>query len=310
MIGQEVPFKLSEQVADTDFYKLMTQLPKSEEIRNVNNTLPPYTAKMIVDCIVSIYSYVTERDYVEETETFFMHTCATVFYENRTQVLIKDRDHAKKAANILNMLENNIAELSEKLSSYPYSEQQRVTLTKFIKLLESHAMLFRLALSTASEEKRAHLKQFMGVDVDEQAPVCVLSPSKKAAIKSTYPASPQKNVASPQKTPKKLSAADRESLNELLPHTAKRRKQLSNAASEEASSEDPWVIEPSSLEESDSYEGKLMRCSSEDDLDIFLSTQVDACLTFRPIYSVSKTASDEAKTSKNEVPKSPAKKGM
>ncbi|MBS0286935.1 MAG: hypothetical protein JSR17_06545 [Proteobacteria bacterium] len=205
-------FKLSQHVSDPDIFKLLTRLPDRAILENIEK-LPPFIGGQIKKCFVGLYSYVTERAFVEGTETFFVHVSATVIYESATGVLIKGKDHAKKATNILQMIDKILVVIDERLARYPFNDKQREIITHFKKLLESHNIALMTALTKLADDKKEIIRHQQGIQIPQGTSPAVLSPQKRNAVAKSYPGSPHKGEG----TPKKLSAQDREAVEYLAP---------------------------------------------------------------------------------------------
>lgn len=289
-------FKLSKHVQDPDLYKLITQLPKAEVIQSIDD-LPPYTANLIRTCFINIYSYVTQRDYVENRETFFIHVCGTVFYESSTNILIKEKDHAKKAANIYQMVQGTLKELREKLSHYPLNELQKEILASLIKLLESHEILFKLTLDSISEDKKQHLKEFQGLDLCK-APK-ELTPIKRKVIRAAHPSSPLKEEG----TPKKLSQDNKISLGLLAPPPPPKRRKGPLFEEDLAQEKQVDAIEYSDEDEPDLAQlGKLLKkpAKVEKGLEEYLTDHMDSLLRFTPTQFTSNPSNPAKQNTKKK----------
>lgn len=197
-------FKLRNYIKDPTEYTLLTTLPTEKALSQLQN-LNPATQKHIFNAIKTIYSHVTERTPSEDKEHFFIHVAATVYYEEHTGINIKGKAHYKKAASLLNMLENSIKDNLKYHLRLATDDEQRNIINTFNKILEAHLNATSRALSIISEDKKKHLEKYQNMS---KLPLPnLLSPQKVIAVKGSHPHT-QFN-----KTPKKLSKQDAKSID-------------------------------------------------------------------------------------------------
>lgn len=205
-------FRLRNYVTNDTEYMLLTTLPTADAL-NALQILNEITQERIFNALKQIYSHVTERTPSEGADHFFIHVAATVYYEEHTGISIKGKEHYKKAASLVKMLErvveDNLAMLNPKyLERGLVTPEQAELIERFNKVLEAHLNATNRALQIISFDKKQHLKTYQHQDVDHK-PATVMSPQKLAAVESTHPS------ATFNKTPKKLSQSDKDSIGAI-----------------------------------------------------------------------------------------------
>tara|TARA_R110002110_G_scaffold271566_3_gene487074 strand:- start:101289 stop:102302 length:1014 start_codon:yes stop_codon:yes gene_type:complete len=230
LVGHKVaPFRLRHYVRNNTEYTLLTTLPTQEAL-NTLLILNPYIQDKILHALQMTYSYVTERIPTEGAEHYFCHVAATVYYEEHTGIDIKGRQHYKKASSLSLMLKNLLDEYQTPLFHRRLTDEQSMVLTVFTKILAAHKVATDNALQIISEEKKRHLQTYQNHTVDMK-PV-LLSPQKVSAVSTSYPAINLKN-----KTPKKMSKQDIDSVNMIKSRRSEIDAEFDNLSSSSSDEE-------------------------------------------------------------------------
>jgi len=201
-------FSLTGEVKSPTMLRAMTRLPSLDTLEKLND-LQPSIAEQIKKTLTEIYSHVTQRGDAKALQVFFHHVASTVLFEVKTGGLIKGKDHAKKAASILKMIDKTLQDIEERIPSKHTSLHQQEILKLFKAILVVHKNAFVFALKQTSDTTQEHLLKHQHHDIkkEEMAP---LSPSKKEIVKGCFPTSPSKPSA--PGTPQRLSSSDHRSL--------------------------------------------------------------------------------------------------
>lgn len=204
-------FALKNYVLDDIEYLLLTTLPTVNALNSLM-ILPPGMQDRIFKTLQQIYSHVTERTPSENTEYYFCHVAATVYYEEHTKIDIKGRQHYKKASSLTKLIENTLEEIAKLMQHRIMSPDQIALLQQYHYLFTAHNNACYRALRLIADHKKEHLMTHQRHNVDGYTPVD-LSPSKKARVSSCHPqTSPLKPT---KRTPKKLSPADKDSIQRI-----------------------------------------------------------------------------------------------
>lgn len=210
-------FQIKHTIQSPLKHKVMTSLPVPEKIHGLVplQEQHPVLFKHIMHCLKLIYSYVTDRDYVENTVTFFHHACSTALYENKYSLKINEKDHGKKLGNVFNLIKKTLSEIEAALKD-PRLKAHHDLLQDFHAELIWHNNICVNVIPRLSDEVKAHLKQHCSIDDTTLSPI-LTSPSKRSRVTKMHPGTPpsEKNVPFlERKSPKKMSMLDR--LTELL----------------------------------------------------------------------------------------------
>lgn len=259
-VERTTDFALKNYVQDEIEYLLLTTLPTVDAL-NALSILPPGMQDRIFKTLQQVYSHVTERVPSENTEHYFCHVAATVYYEEHTKIDIKGRQHYKKASSLTKMLETTIDEIQKLIKNKMMNSAQIALLEKYKYLFVAHNNACHRALQLIADAKKAHLITHQKHDVSGYMPV-ELSPSKKACVESFHP---QTSPVGPNKrTPKKLSVEDKNSIVRLRSGV-----RLEFGSSEEDLSSSEEEVAPSSTKRSLPVEQRKKRNlwsdSSDDD---------------------------------------------
>ena len=128
------------------------------------------------------------------------------------QQFIKGRQHYKKASSLTKMLETTIEEINKLTKNRLMTPEQTELLQHYQYLFSEHNNACHRALQLIAESKKRHLLPHQKHDVSGHLPV-ELSPGKKARVQSIHP---ETSPVRPGKlTPKKLSKADKDSIDRL-----------------------------------------------------------------------------------------------
>ena len=210
-VERKTDFALKNYVKDATEYLLLTTLPTVDALNDLSR-LPPIIQDRIFRTLQQVYSHVTERVPSENTEHYFCHVAATVYYEEHTKIDIKGRQHYKKASSLTKMLETTIEEINKLTKNRLMTPEQTELLQHYQYLFSEHNNACHRALQLIAESKKAHLITHQKHDVSGYLPV-ELSPGKKARVQSIHP---ETSPVRPGKlTPKKLSKADKDSIDRL-----------------------------------------------------------------------------------------------
>lgn len=190
-------------------YTMVTRMPSKETLQELDQ-LPEKLKRDILNCIEHIYSPVTQRKAPENTEHFFVHVGATAIFEIAQNTKIKDKDHVKKAASLLGMIDNVL----DTFEKYRFPPEKEAILKTFDDILNENRNLLIKALQSASSELKEHLKQYMRLDVDQLQLVTVDDESKKE-LKKKFPLSPVHVEPIGRITPKSKSDEDKKSIEYL-----------------------------------------------------------------------------------------------
>ncbi|MCS5707377.1 hypothetical protein CC99x_000520 [Candidatus Berkiella cookevillensis] len=210
-VERKTDFALKNYVQDATEYLLLTTLPTVDALNELSR-LPPSMQDRIFKTLQQVYSHVTERVPSENTEHYFCHVAATVYYEEHTKIDIKGRQHYKKASSLTKMLETTIEEINKLMKNKLMSPEQVELLQQYHHLFSAHNNACHRALQLIADYKKSHLTIHQNHEVDSYKPV-PLSPGKKARVQSIHP---ETSPVRPGKlTPKKLSKADKDSIDRL-----------------------------------------------------------------------------------------------
>lgn len=299
-------FALKNYVQDEIEYLLLTTLPTVNALNSLM-ILPPGMQDRIFKTLQQIYSHVTERTPSENTEYYFCHVAATVYYEEHTKIDIKGRQHYKKASSLTKLIENTLEEISKLMRNRIMRPEQIAVLQQYHYLFTEHNNACHRALCLIAEHKKEHLMMHQRHDVDGYTPVD-LSPSKKARVTSFHP---QTSPVGPKKrTPKKLSTSDKDSISRI--HSGVRLS-FSDLEDGSSSSEEEVVKKTSNSISSavkakrqlwqmlDDSEEKELGCASDDARnsdDEFLLQQTDKLLSWH--FDATVQALDEDREEKRK----------
>lgn len=205
-------FQIKQTISSPLKHKVMTTLPLPEKIQGLKplEEQSPTLFKNIMRCLKQIYSYVTDREYVENTVTFFHHACSTALYERFYLQKIYDKDHGKKLGNIFSLLKNIITEIETALKKPQLAEHHDI-LQDFHAELIWHFNIFVNVIPTLSDEVKAHLKKYSNIDDKTLSPIFA-SPHKRTRVLNMHPSTPPIEKTVPfleRRTPKKMSLMDR-----------------------------------------------------------------------------------------------------
>lgn len=205
-------FQIKQTVSSPLKYKVMTTLPLPEKVQGLKplEEHSPALFKNIMRCLKQIYSYVTDRDYVENTVTFFHHACSTALYEKFYLHKIHQKDHGKKLGNIFSLIKNTIDEIETALKKRKLSEHHDL-LQDFHAELIWHYNIFVNVIPTLSDEVKTHLKEHSNIDAQTLKPIFT-SPRKRTRVLNMHPGTPPAEKMIPfsdRKSPKKMSLMDR-----------------------------------------------------------------------------------------------------
>lgn len=196
------PFKLGKAVNSPFKKDIATKLPTSEHIENLW-VLPEKNLEEIKKVYKHLYSYVMQRNFEDNAPTSYHHVASAVLYEAHENVLIKGKDHAKKAGSIFNMVNNIISIINEELQNKKRLQSEQITVFEehrdnFI----AHRNLLVLALQKAPIKTQLHLSQHQNISVKDLIQI-PQTPKTKKKVRDMYPSSPH------EITPKKLSEKDK-----------------------------------------------------------------------------------------------------
>lgn len=204
----ELSFRVRDYFSQGD-YKLLTTMPSSEFLEKMKSLDHDYYKKSI-NLISMLYSYVTERNYVEDTPTFFLHVACAAAYELHTNTKIKDKDHIGKALHTLRAIENFI----NKYSDYcPTLEADLEIVNQVEGLLSQHAQIIKSTLNLVRERDPVRwneLVQHYRCDDDEGKHIALSEVDADINTKLIH------NETTPKKTPKKLSNHSKESIGTII----------------------------------------------------------------------------------------------
>ncbi len=200
--NSKTPFKLTIAVGSPSKLRVMTSLPNARFINSLWNLHPDISADITITLRL-IYCHITDRGASDEGKPhFFHHVAATALYESYHQLLIKDKDHGKKAGAIFHKVKNTLGLIERELKSdQTLSEDHREILENFKAEFTAHHNAIVLALQNLPEQTKEHLAKHQNIRGIQTLP---FSPSKVERIQKLHP-SPSKN------TPKKRSKDDVES---------------------------------------------------------------------------------------------------
>ncbi|MGD9591800.1 MAG: hypothetical protein AB7V32_04685 [Candidatus Berkiella sp.] len=189
-------FTLSKTVGSPLKLRVMTSMPDSEFLLKLEK-LQEQIKTRITSCFSLIYSHVVQRNAAGEGQAhFFIHGAATALYEDHHQVLIKGKDHGKKAASIFNHIKKTLSMIEHQLAN---NAPKKSLLRRCQAVLIAHFNAYALALNNLTEDKKDFLKKYQNIDEPAALPI---TPKKKKRIQRVHPNSP-KDI-----TPKKLSRDD------------------------------------------------------------------------------------------------------
>jgi hypothetical protein len=305
-------FQLRDYETDPFIYKVLTKLPTKEALQAIDEKLPPHLAKIIKDTLENIYSHVTQRIPDENSDHFLHHPASSVYFETHYKVLIKGKDHSKKASSIVHEIKKTIEEIQKRLNQKNMNASQTELATDFLNIFCVHLQAFNKALLLISPSKKAHLKQYQNHDV-ENVNIMPITPTKQQSIKSVYPTTPSPGKT--KSTPKKLSASDRETIDYLQTHKFARKLDFDLEIESSDSDRD-------FDSDSDSYSGSIGSSSSSESDDEFstnspthlmswedkLSQMMDKRMTFTSLYNISTIPSSSAAV--KPAPKTKKKLGL
>lgn len=206
------PFQIKQTINSPLKHKVMTTLPLPEKIQGLKPLEEQFPAlyKSIMQCLKQIYSYVTDRAYIENTVTFFHHACSTALYEKFYRQKIKEKDHGKKLGSIFCQIKNTLSEIETALRN-PQLEKHYELLCDFqAELIWQHNICVNV-IPTLSDEVKAHLKKHANIDDKILTPL-LTSPRKRTRVQSMHPGTPPSEKVIPfqeRRTPKKMSLFDR-----------------------------------------------------------------------------------------------------
>lgn len=197
-------FRLRDHVQGDDF-KLLVTMPAEDFLAKVENLEAQYSED-VLNCLRNIYSYVAERNYVEDTDTFFHHVASAVLYEASQGVLIKGRDHAKKAASIVKMIANTLTRHAEYV---PNDDNELEVVEEVEGLLIHHGILIENAIRLKDPITLAHLAEHCQYHCNSMAE-WVLDKADKQRNRSGI-----HTEKTPKKTPKRLTSPASKSVKSL-----------------------------------------------------------------------------------------------
>lgn len=317
-------FSLTQEVKSPTMLKSMTRLPSSDTLKRLEE-LTPIIREQIRKTFLEIYSHVTQRGDPSTLQVFFHHVASTVLFEVGTGNQVKGKDHAKKAASILKMIDSTLKAIEEKIPSKLINEDQKETLKLFKSILTVHKNAFIFALGKTSDTTKEHLLKHQHQDISKEV-ITPLSPTKKELVKSCYP-SPQ--LKAPL-TPQRVTSDDVTAIEHLT--LASLRKKLFECFSDESSSSESEEISPpkgnrrlptralstdslSGSESEDDFEndhsGFSKKSGSKDDLDD-LCSGMDDLIFGGPRFQVSSLlkTTGPLPTKAKEQPQKTAKKKL
>ncbi|MCS5710309.1 hypothetical protein [Candidatus Berkiella aquae] len=207
-------FQIKHHVASPLKHKVMTSLPKDEKILALK-TLKKDEPQLFADIMASlkqVYSYITDRQYVEDTPTFFHHNASAALYEEHCRTKIKNKSHGLKLGGIYCNLKKTLTKIQQALRQKKLCEQQDI-LRDFEAEFIWHINICIHVLPLLSEELKAHLAKHNALKVDELQAMPV-SPQKRKRVSDMHPATPEKIKSLPfaeRQTPKKMSSEDKKS---------------------------------------------------------------------------------------------------
>ena len=193
------PFKIRDYFPDQEDYKLLTTFPSESFLKSLERLAPLYHED-VSGCLNDLYSYITQRNFQEGSNTFYIHIASTVAYEVHHNTHIKEKDHAKKAVSILKRIFNCLNKHTEYA---PESDDDLALVEQVESLLVHHAHLINRILALVDDKIIDHLKTHCAYNPDEILDWKISTPEKREN-RSIIHAGP-----SPLKTPQKLSLEDR-----------------------------------------------------------------------------------------------------
>lgn len=207
-------FQVKHHVASPLKHKVMTSLPKHEKISDLKplKALDPQLFAAIIASLKQAYSYITDRQYTEDTDTFFHHTASTALYEEHCRKKIKNRNHSLKLGGIYCNLKKTLTKIQQALKQKKLSEHQEI-LRDYEAEFIWHINICILVLPLLSNELKTHLSKHHSLKIDELQ-MLPASPQKRARVIDMHPGTPKKIKPVPfeeRLTPKKMSSMDKQS---------------------------------------------------------------------------------------------------
>lgn len=211
-INGSAPFQIKQIIGSPLKHKVMTSLPLPEKILGLKplEEQSPELFNKIMQCLKQIYSYVTDRDYVENTVTFFHHGGSAALYEKYYRQRINQKDHGKKIGVTYQLIKKTLSEIEAALKN-PKLERHYELLCDFHAELIWHYNICVNVIPTLSDEVKAHLKQHSNIDDKTLSPI-LTSPRKRTRVLNMHPSTPPSEKKVPfleRKSPKKMSMLDR-----------------------------------------------------------------------------------------------------
>ncbi len=203
-------FQVKNIISSPSKHKVMTSLPSPESITTLKplETAAPKLFTKIMSGLKLIYSYVADRNYQENTVTFFHHAGSTALYEKHYCTKINGKDHGKKLGNIFPVLKNTLKEIEIALAQPHLKEHEKILLDFQAEYIWQINILV-LVIKSLSQETQEHLKTHCNIDSNSLSEI-ITSPRKKERINQLHPLNP-----SLPRTPKKLSLTDRLTIEAL-----------------------------------------------------------------------------------------------
>lgn len=210
-INGSAPFQIKQIIGSPLKHKVMTSLPLPEKILGLKplEEQSPELFNKIMQCLKQIYSYVTDRAYIEDTVTFFHHAGSSALYEKHYRLKINEKDHGKKLGVVFSLIKKTLSEVETALK-IPELNLHHDLLQDFQAELIWHNNICISIIPTLNDDIKAHLKQHCHIDSDTITPI-LTSPRKRLRVQMMHPCTPpsEKNVPFiERKSPKKMSRQD------------------------------------------------------------------------------------------------------
>jgi hypothetical protein len=199
-------FQVTDTIYSPSKRQVMSSLPAPESIYALKplKKAAPVLFDKIIYGLRLVYSYITDREYKENTVTFFHHAGSTALYEKFCRTKINGKDHGKKLGIIFPYFTGTLKEIETALAD-PLLKEHEKTLLDFQAEYIWQINILVLVIKSLSPETQDHLRNHCNIDSDSLSEM-LTSPRKKERVNRLHPLNPSNSLPKELSAPDKLSA--------------------------------------------------------------------------------------------------------
>ena len=146
-------------------YAMVTQLPNAEVLKATIATLSDYDADLantISQCWKNLYSYVVDRNFIEDQHTFAHHVAGAFIHEIIENKLLNNRDHGLKCVTVYGNVKKTLKALEKaitKLDNDETDEALFLTIEDCLSEFKGHLNILIKVLYYLTDEQKTFMRE-------------------------------------------------------------------------------------------------------------------------------------------------------